>query len=109
MSLVAFKDLCIDVNDSRPASEFWAGTLGLELIGLDDSPDEFKLVGATPQHTVWPNVVPDRHDVKNRVHVDLTAASLEPFSDCVGSVSPASSAGRCSLTPRATSSVCFDR
>ena len=48
MSLVTFKDLCIDVNDSRPASEFWARTLGLELTGFDDDPDEFKLVGPTP-------------------------------------------------------------
>ena len=80
MSLVTFKDLCIDVNDSRPASEFWARTLGLELTGFDDDPDEFKLAGPTPQHTVWPNVVPEPHEVKNRVHVDVFAASLEPFA-----------------------------
>ena len=79
MSLVTFKDLCIDVNDSRPASEFWARTLGLELTGFDDDPDEFKLAGPTSQHTVWPNVVPERHEVKNRVHLDVVAASLEPF------------------------------
>jgi Glyoxalase-like domain len=79
MSLVTFKDLCIDVNDSRPASEFWARTLGLELTGFDDSPDEFKLAGPTPQHTVWPNLVPEPHTVKNRVHVDVWAPSLEPF------------------------------
>jgi hypothetical protein len=79
MSLVTFKDLCIDVNDSRPASEWWARTLGLEITGFDDSPDEFKLVGPTPQHTVWPNVVPEPHEVKNRVHLDVFATSLEPF------------------------------
>ena len=81
MSLVTFKDLCIDVNDSRPASEFWARTLGLELTGFDDDPDEFKLVGPTSQHTVWPNVVPEPHEVKNRVHLDVVAASLDPFDD----------------------------
>jgi glyoxalase superfamily protein len=80
MSLVTFKDLCIDVNDSRPASEFWARTLGLELTGLGDDPDGFKLVGSTPQHTVWPNVVPEPHTVKNRVHLDVTATSLEEFA-----------------------------
>jgi hypothetical protein len=79
-SLVTFKDLCIDVNDSRPASEFWARTLGLELTGFDDDPDEFKLVGPTKQHTVWPNVVPEPHEVKNRVHLDVFAASLEQFA-----------------------------
>jgi hypothetical protein len=79
MTLVTFKDLCIDVNDSRPASEFWARTLGLELTEFDDSPDEFKLAGPTKQHTVWPNVVPEPHTVKNRVHLDVWAASLEPF------------------------------
>ena len=81
MSLVTFKDLCIDVNDPRPASEFWARTLGLELTGFDDDPDEFKLVGPTSQHTVWPNVVPEPHEVKNRVHLDVVAASLDPFDD----------------------------
>ena len=81
MSLVTFKDLCIDVNHSRPGAEFWARTLGLEVVGFDDSPDEFKLVGPTQQHTVWPNVVPEPHEVKNRVHVDVAATSLEPFSD----------------------------
>ncbi len=81
MSLVTFKDLCIDVNDSRRASEFWARTLGLELTGFDDSPDEFKLVGPTPQHTVWTNVVPEPKTVKNRVHLDVFAPALEPFSD----------------------------
>ena len=80
MSLVTFKDLCIDVNDARPASEFWARTLGLELVGFDDDPDEFKLVGPTKQHTVWPNVVPEPHEVKNRVHLDVFAASLEQFA-----------------------------
>ena len=80
MSLVAFKDLCIDVNDSRPASKFWARALGLELTGFDDDPDEFKLVGPTPQHTVWPNVVPEPHEVKNRVHLDVWAPSLEQFA-----------------------------
>lgn len=80
MSLVTFKDLCIDVNDSRLASEFWARTLGLELVGFDDDPDEFKLVGPTKQHTVWPNVVPEPHEVKNRVHLDVFAASLEQFA-----------------------------
>jgi hypothetical protein len=81
MALVTYKDLCIDINDSRPASEFWARTLGLELTGFDDDPDEFKLVGPTPQHTVWPNVVPEPHAVKNRVHLDVAAGSLDEFDD----------------------------
>ncbi len=79
MALVTYKDLCIDINDSRPASEFWARTLGLELTGFDDDPEEFKLVGPTPQHTVWPNVVPEPHEVKNRVHIDISARSLDEF------------------------------
>jgi len=79
MSLVTYKDLCIDVNDPRPASEWWARTLGLRLVGFDDDPDEFKLEGPTPQHTVWMNLVPERHEVKNRVHLDVVAPSLEPF------------------------------
>jgi hypothetical protein len=81
VSLVTFKDLCIDINESRPASEFWARTLGLELTGFDDDPDEFKLEGPTPQHTIWPNVVPEPHEVKNRVHLDVWTDSLDRFDD----------------------------
>jgi predicted enzyme related to lactoylglutathione lyase len=84
MSLVTFKDLCIDVNDLRAGAAFWAGTLGLEVETFDDDPDDpddRALRGPTPEHRVWPNLVPEPHEVKNRVHLDVWATSLEPFAD----------------------------
>jgi len=77
MSLATFQDLCLDVNDERAGAEFWIHVLGLDLFKYDDG--DLKLVGPTDQHTIWPNVVPEPHTVKNRVHVDVWAASLEPF------------------------------
>lgn len=80
MPLVTFKDLCLDVNDIAVARDFWAPTLGLTVKELDASdPDGIALVGPYPQHTIWPCVVPEPHTVKNRVHLDVVAASLEPF------------------------------
>lgn len=73
---MTYKDLCLDVGDLRPAAEFWAATLGLE---VQDEPDGgCHLVGPTPQHTVWPCPVPERKTVKNRAHLDVHAAVPVP-------------------------------
>ena len=80
MSLVTFKDLCIDVNDLAAETAFWADTLGLEIEMFDDDPSDLALRGPTSGHRVWPCVVPEPHEVKNRVHLDVVATSLEPFS-----------------------------
>jgi hypothetical protein len=65
----AYKDLCIDAVDAGRLGRFWAGALGLELEPLEDG--DVRLVGATPQHTVWVNTVPEPVTVKQRVHVDV--------------------------------------
>ncbi|MGI9086060.1 MAG: VOC family protein [Aeromicrobium sp.] len=79
MSLVTFKDLCIDVHDLRAGTAFWGATLGLEVETFDDDPDDVALRGPSPTHRVWTNEVPEPHTVKNRVHLDVAATSLEPF------------------------------
>jgi len=79
MTLVTFKDLCIDVNDLEAGAAFWASALGLDIFRYEDG--GIRLDGPTPQHRVWPCVVPEPHTVKNRVHLDVVAASLEPFRD----------------------------
>ncbi len=67
--LAAYKDLCIDAVDGDRLGRFWAAALGLRLERLDDG--DARLVGATPQHTVWVNTVPEPVTVKQRVHVDV--------------------------------------
>ena len=71
MALATYKDLCIDAVDPVALGEFWAPTLGLELVRLDDG--DTRLDGPTPQHTVWVNRVPEPVTVKQRVHIDVHA------------------------------------
>jgi hypothetical protein len=67
--LAAYKDLCIDAVDAGRLGRFWAAALDLRVEPLDDG--DVKLVGATPQHTVWINTVAEPVTVKQRVHVDV--------------------------------------
>ena len=77
MPLVTFKDLCIDANDVPVVERFWAAALHLDGELHDDG--SAVLRGARPTQTVWINAVPEPKTVKDRVHLDLTATSLEPF------------------------------
>lgn len=70
----AFKDLCLDVVDATVQARFWSALLGLEIAGRGA---DLRLVGATPEQTVWINVVPEPHTVKNRVHLDVHGTSVE--------------------------------
>ena len=72
---VVYKDLCVDVGDLEAAAAFLGPLLGLEeqerraaVLRLGDDVD---------QHTVWLNLVPEPRTVKNRVHLDVDAASVE--------------------------------
>ena len=75
MPLATFKDLCIDAVDAHRLGEFWAGVLGLEVEPLDDG--DVRLTGPTPQHTIWVNTVPEAVSVKQRVHLDVAARSVD--------------------------------
>jgi hypothetical protein len=81
MSLVTFKDLCVDVNDLHVGGTFYSRILGVETARPDLDPEDVKLVGATEHHTVWPNKVPEPKTVKNRVHLDVWGASFDDFAD----------------------------
>jgi Glyoxalase-like domain len=74
MERVEFKDLCLDVNDLVSAAQFWAPVLGLTAVLRDRVA---LLTDGVPNHTVWLNLVPERRSVKNRVHLDLHASSIE--------------------------------
>jgi len=73
--IAAWKDLCVDVVDPELMGPFWAETLGLEPVRLDDG--DVLLGGPTPQHRVWLNTVPEPVTVKQRVHLDVRAASTD--------------------------------
>ncbi|MET0448875.1 MAG: VOC family protein [Aeromicrobium sp.] len=79
MALVTFKDLCIDANDVPAIQGFWANALHLDSEFFDDDGTAV-LRGEVPAQTVWINLVPEAREVKNRVHLDLVARSLEPFA-----------------------------
>jgi hypothetical protein len=74
-----YKDLCVDAADPRLLGRFWAAALGLDAHDLDDG--DVVLRGATPQHTVWVNAVPEPRTVKNRLHLDVHARSVAELLD----------------------------
>lgn len=77
MRLVTYQALCIDANDVSAVQGFWAATLGYELEELEDG--DAHLRGTEPGAEVWINRVPEPRIVKQRVHLDVRAESLEPF------------------------------
>lgn len=74
MSLVTWKDLCIDALDGGSQARFWAAVSGLAMI---DAAPPARLGGPTPQHTLWVNPVDRAHHVKNRTHLDVDCGSVD--------------------------------
>jgi len=79
MPLATYKDLCIDVADARVEGEFWASALGWRLEMHDDG--DAHLRDADGRIQVWLNQVPEPKTVKNRVHIDVNAESLDRALD----------------------------
>jgi hypothetical protein len=79
MAIATYKDLCIDAVDATALGRFWAGALHLELQVGDDG--DAKLVGPTPQHTVWVNTVQEPVTVKQRMHLDVRADDVQDVLD----------------------------
>jgi hypothetical protein len=75
MALARYKDLRIDAVDAERLGRFWAAGLGLRA----DPERPEALVGATPEHGVWINPVPESKTVKHRVHLDLHASSVAEY------------------------------
>jgi hypothetical protein len=75
MPIATYKDLCLDANDPAAMGTFWAPTLGLTVTPLGDG--DVRLDGPTPQHAVWVNKVPEPVTVKQRVHIDVHAGSVD--------------------------------
>jgi hypothetical protein len=78
MPLARWQALCLDAVDARRLAHFWAGVLGLAAEDRDDG-DSVVLRGARRAEDVWVNTVPEARVVKNRVHLDVRARSLDPL------------------------------
>ncbi|MFT3855718.1 MAG: VOC family protein [Ilumatobacteraceae bacterium] len=76
MPLAAFKDLCLDANDVDLVGEFWSAVLGST---YERRADGVGSIRHDALHALWINPVAEPKTVKNRVHLDLYAASLEPL------------------------------
>src|SRR3954454_22948664 len=79
MALARYKDLCIDVADARVSGEYWSTMLGWQLELHDDG--DAHLRDAAGRIQVWLNVVPEPKTVKNRVHIDVNAESVQRAID----------------------------
>jgi hypothetical protein len=75
VSVATFKGICIDAGNPAGLGPFWAEVLGLTWHTQHQG--DGWLSGPTPQHTIWVNAVPEPKAVKNRVHLDMYAESLE--------------------------------
>jgi len=73
-ALAHWKDLCVDASHGQERlGEFWAAVLGL---GIETSPGKVSLEGRADHERVWINAVDRPKLVKNRVHLDVYAASV---------------------------------
>jgi hypothetical protein len=78
MALVTWKALCIDALDVAAVEGFWAHALEWDVGRLDDG--DAVLRGPGMGEEMWVNLVPEERTVKQRVHLDLRAESLERFA-----------------------------
>ena len=90
--IARWKDLCIEASDAHRVARFWGALLGLEIDLHADG--DAALRGAIPEETIWINTVPEPRTVKQRVHLDVDVASVEPLLALGASmVLPASESG----------------
>ena len=75
MAPAAYKDLCLDAVDPLRLGTFWAAVLGLEL--ADAGEGTRSCAARRREHTVWINAVPEPKTVKNRMHLDVHARSVD--------------------------------
>jgi hypothetical protein len=79
MALARYKDLCIDVADAAVSGAYWSTMLGWRLEMHDDGDAHLRDDAGRIQ--VWLNVVPEAKSVKNRVHLDVNAESVQRAID----------------------------
>src|SRR6478609_6327100 len=80
MADARFRDLCLDGVDARTLSEFWAAVLGRTIAPERPGDPDVMLRTASGERSglTWINEVPERHEVKSRVHLDLRMPVDDP-------------------------------
>jgi predicted enzyme related to lactoylglutathione lyase len=75
--------LCIDANDVRRVSAFWAALLGYRIRESDDPDDSGGWRHLEPASPTLPALtvqpVPEGKVVKNRLHLDIFVAEPDPW------------------------------
>jgi hypothetical protein len=79
MALARYKDLCMDVADAGVSGEYWSTMLGWSLEMHEDGDAHLRDDAGRIQ--LWLNVVPEPTSVKNRVHLDVNAESVQRALD----------------------------
>jgi len=67
--------ITIDVNDLEACAKFWSQVLGADILYQNEKYLRLGQKGERP--TLLLQKVPERHKVKNRVHIDLDVPDLE--------------------------------
>ena len=75
MPPATYKDLCVDAADPAVLGAFWGAVLGWELRVHDDGDADLR--DGTGRTQVWLNRVPEKPSGKNRLHLDVRAASVQ--------------------------------
>ncbi|WP_200215886.1 VOC family protein [Micromonospora coerulea] len=64
--------IAIDANEPRPVAEFWTEVLGWQIVE-----EEAGGITIAPEGAAWPTIdvlkVPERKEIKNRLHLELRA------------------------------------
>ena len=67
--------ITMDVNDLETCAKFWSQVLGTEILYQNEKYLRLGHKGERP--TLLLQKVPEPHEVKNRVHIDLDVADLD--------------------------------
>ncbi|MBB4855887.1 hypothetical protein HNP40_003296 [Mycobacteroides chelonae] len=70
----SLKDFCIDATLPVPVAKFWAAAIGGE-IDIDEAGEA--LIRRSEDVDIWINRVPEAKTVKNRVHFDVFARTVD--------------------------------
>jgi predicted enzyme related to lactoylglutathione lyase len=79
-----WKELCMDTSGDDTLGRFWADVLGLEFKPSDDVVGD--VVGDVAGKGIAMCKVPEEKDVKQRVHIDVHAGSIQELVDKGASV-----------------------
>ena len=74
VTIAAVSALCLDAADVRRAGEFWAAVLGAPLVVREDG---VAVIRSATLPDLWIDPVPEPKVIKNRVHLNLRAPSVD--------------------------------